>query len=129
MMKCFHVAGLLWAVLAVTATASAQNSPSEFVIGGETAKKIHDFTTINLATAERLAETCERLARAQGVAISVYVLDNDGNHVYMHRMDGQGYLNVVTAAMKARTALMPRPPRKPRINPHIQNPDAQPQQI
>ena len=128
-MKRFHVAGLLWAVLAVTATASAQNSPSEFVIGGETAKKIHDFTTINLATAERLAETCERLARAQGVAISVYVLDNDGNHVYMHRMDGQGYLNIVTAEMKARTALMARAPSKARMNTVIQNPDAELQQI
>src|SRR5689334_17873129 len=74
MMKRFHVAALLrtilvlCAALAIAATASAQ-APSEFVIGGETAKKIHDYTTINLATAERLAETCERLARAEGVAI------------------------------------------------------------
>ena len=58
--------------------------------------------------AERIAETCEKLAAEQNVAISMYVLDNDGNHVYMDRMDGQGYLNVVTAEMKARTALMQR---------------------
>src|ERR1043166_8137307 len=128
MMKRFHVSGLLWAILVITATASAQ-APSEFVIGGETAKKIHDFTTINLATAERLAETCERLARAEGVAISVYVLDNDGNHVYMHRMDGQGYLNIVTAEMKARTALLGRAPSKARMNAVIQNPDSELQQI
>src|ERR1043166_6483079 len=128
MMKRFHVSGLLWAILVITATASAQ-APSEFVIGGETAKKIHDFTTINLATAERLAETCERLARAEGVAISVYVLDNDGNHVYMHRMDGQGYLNIVTAEMKARTALLSRAPSKALMNTVIQNPDAELQQI
>src|SRR6266403_1863178 len=95
----------------------------------EAAKKIHDFTTINLATAERIAETCERLARSEGVAISVYVLDNDGNHVYMHRMDGQGYLNIVTAEMKARTALMARAPSKARMNTVIQNPDAELQQI
>ncbi len=43
------------------------------------------------------------LARKEGVAVSIYILDNDGNHVYMHRMDGQGYLNIVTAEMKART--------------------------
>ena len=127
-MKRFHVLGLLGAILVITATASAQ-APSEFVIGGETAKKIHDFTTINLATAERLAETCERLARAEGVAISVYVLDNDGNHVYMHRMDGQGYLNIVTAEMKARTALLGRAPSKARMNAVIQNPDSELQQI
>src|SRR5262245_52686517 len=101
-MKPIHVLGLLCAVLALTATAPAQNAPSSFVITGETAKKIHDFSTINLSTAERIAETCERLASKEGVAISISVLDNDGNQVYMHRMDGQGYLNVVTAEMKAR---------------------------
>ena len=133
-MKRFHFAGLLrtilvlCAILTIAATASAQ-APSQFVIGGDTAKKIHDYTTINLATAERLAETCERLARAQGVAISVYVLDNDGNHVYMHRMDGQGYLNIVTAEMKARTALMSRAPSKALMNTVIQNPDAELQRI
>src|SRR3989442_7908836 len=128
-MKRFHAAGVLWAVLAIAVTASAQNAPSQFVIGGETAKKIHDSTTINLATAERLAETCENLARKQGVAISVYILDNDGNHVYMHRMDGQGYLNIVTAEMKARTALLLRAPSKTRMNQVIQNPDSELQAI
>jgi len=128
-MKRFHVGGLLWAALAIAATASAQNLPSQFVITGETARKIHDFTMINLATAERIAETCERLASKEGVAISVYILDNDGNHVYMHRMDGQGYLNIVTAEMKARTALMGREPSKTRMNRVIQNPDAELQQI
>src|ERR1051326_8226068 len=128
MMKRFHFAALLCMVMTIAVTASAQ-APSEFVIGGETAKKIHDYTTINLATAERLAETCERLARAEGVAISVYVLDNDGNHVYMHRMDGQGYLNIVTAEMKARTALLNRAPSKALMNTVIQNPDAELQRI
>ncbi len=128
-MKRIHVAGLLWAALAFAATASAQNSSSPFVISGETARKIHDFTTINLATAERIAETCERLATKEGVAISVYILDNDGNHVYMHRMDGQGYLNIVTAEMKARTALMGRESSKNRMNRVIQNPDVELQQI
>src|SRR5438128_7266156 len=128
-MKRIYVAGLLWAALALTATASAQNLPSPFVISGETARRIHDFTTINLATAERIAETCERLASKEGVAVSVYILDNDGNHVYMHRMDGQGYLNIVTAEMKARTALMGREPSKNRMNRVIQNPAQEFQQI
>lgn len=89
-MKRICVTGLVWAVLALAVTASAQNAPSPFVIGGETARKIHDFSTINLATAERIAETCERLATKESVAISISILDNDGNQVYMHRMDGQG---------------------------------------
>jgi uncharacterized protein GlcG (DUF336 family) len=74
------------------------------VIRGDTAKKIHDTTTINLATAERITQACERLAAKENVAISVYILDNAGNHVYMHRMDGQGYLNIVTAEMSAHRA-------------------------
>src|SRR5215831_10816473 len=128
-MKRIHVAGLLCAVLALPATASAQNSPSQFVITGETAKKIHDFTTINLATAERIAETCEGLARKDGVAVTVAILDNDGNEVYMHRMDGQGYLNVITSEMKARTALMSRAASKTLMNQVIQNPDSELQRI
>jgi len=128
-MKRIHIAGLLCAVLVFAATASAQNSLSQFVIGGETAKKIHDTTTITLATAERITQACERLAAKENVAISVYILDNAGNHVYMHRMDGQGYLNIVTAEMKARTALLLRAPSKTRMNQVIQNPDSELQQI
>src|SRR5437899_10440580 len=129
MMKRFHVAALVFAVLALVATASAQSSTSQFVVGGETAKKIHDFGTINLATAERIAEKCEDLARKEGVAVSIYILDNEGNHVYMHRMDGQGYLNIITAEMKARTALMTRAPSKLLMNRVIQDPTVELQQM
>jgi hypothetical protein len=90
-MKRIHFAGLLCVVLTCAVTAPAQNSLSQFVITGDVAKKIHDTTMINLATAERITQVCERLAAKEGVGISVYILDNDGNHVYMHRMDGQGY--------------------------------------
>src|SRR5262245_57804248 len=128
-MKRVHAVAVVAAVLLFGGIASAQNPSSPFVITGETAKKIRDFTTINLATAERIAEACEALARKENVAVSIYILDNDGNHVYMHRMDGQGYLNIVTAEMKARTALMGREPSKSRMNRVIQNPDAELQQI
>src|SRR5258705_8767595 len=110
------------AAVALGTSLSAQNVPSEFVVSGKAAEQIQDFTTINLATAERIAEACEKLAAAEGVAISIMVLDNDGNHVYMDRMDGQGYLNIVTAEMKARTALMGREPSKNRMNRVIQDP-------
>ena len=113
----------------IAGTAMAQNVPAQFVVSGKTAEEIQDFATINLATAERIAEACERLATAEGVAVSIYILDNDGNHVYMHRMDGQGYLNIITAEMKARTALMGREPSKNRMNRVLQNPDAELQQI
>src|SRR5712664_3515928 len=107
----------------------AQNVPEQFVVNGKAAEKIQDFTTINLATAERIAEACEKAAAAQGVAISIIVLDNDGNHVYMDRMDGQGYLNIVTADMTARTALLGREPSKNRMNRVTQDPTQEFQQI
>jgi uncharacterized protein GlcG (DUF336 family) len=116
-------------IVALAGAALAQNVPAQFVVSGAAAENIQDFTTINLATAERIAEVCERLARERGVAVSIYILDNDGNHVYMHRMDGQGYLNIITAEMKARTALYGREPSKNRMNRVTQNPDAELQQI
>jgi len=108
--------------IALGGVALAQNVPEQFVVSGKAAEKIQDFTTINLATAERIATACEKLAAEQGVQISIMVLDNDGNHVYMDRMDGQGYLNIITADMKARTALMGRAPSKNLMNAVIEDP-------
>ena len=93
-----------------------QRAAQQFVVSGKAAEQIQDFTTISLATAQRIADACEKAAVAENVGISVMVLDKDGNHVYMDRMDGQGYLNIVTADMKARTALTSREPSKKRMN-------------
>ena len=108
--------------IALGSAAFAQNVPEQFVVSGKAAEQIQDFTTINLATAERIANACEQAATAEGVQISIMVLDNDGNHVYMDRMDGQGYLNIVTAEMNARTALLERGPSKNLMNLVIQDP-------
>src|SRR2546423_5960327 len=115
--------------IALGCVALAQNVPDQFVVSGKAAEKIQDFTTINLATAERIADVCEKAATSQGVQISIMVLDNDGNHVYMDRMDGQGYLNIVTADMKARTALLGRGPSKNLMNRVIQDPTQELQTI
>jgi glc operon protein GlcG len=100
----------------VGGVAFAQNVPEQFVVSGKAAEQIQDFTTINLTTAEKLANVCEKAATDQGVQISIMVLDHAGNHVYMDRMDGQGYLNVITAEMKAHSALMNREPSKILMN-------------
>jgi glc operon protein GlcG len=121
----FHNVRLGWfatGAIALGGVALAQTVPEQFVVSGKAAEKIQDFTTINLATAERIADVCEKAATAQGVQISIMVLDNDGNQVYMDRMDGQGYLNITTADMKARTALMGREPSKIRMNRVIEDP-------
>jgi uncharacterized protein GlcG (DUF336 family) len=129
MMKRVHFVGLLCVVLALAGTASAQDTLSKFVITGDTAKQIHDFSNINLATAERIVETCEGLAQKEGVGVSTYILDNDGNHVYMDCIDGQNFLGIVTAEMKACTALANREPRKALANRVSKNPDGELQQI
>ena len=59
--------------LALCGVALAQNVPEQFVVSGKAAEKIQDFTTINLATAERIANTCEQAATAEGVQISLFV--------------------------------------------------------
>ena len=101
------------AAFALSSLALGQTAPAQFVVSGKAAEKIQDFTTINLATAQRIAETCERLVTARGEGRhSIIILDNDGNHVYFDRMDGQGYTNIVTPEMKARTALLTRAPSK-----------------
>ena len=123
------IGALVVAVLGLGAGLAAQNVPAQFVVSGKAAEQIQDFTTINLATAEKISEACERLAAAENVGISIHVLDNDGNSVYMDRMDGQGYLNIVTAEMKARTALMQRGSSKLVMNQVRRNPDAELQRI
>ncbi len=118
-----RIAGLAIAgALALCGAAFAQNVPEKFVVSGKAAEKIQDFTTINLATAEAVANACEKAATTQGVQISIIVLDSNGNHVYFDRMDGQGYLNIITADMKARAAMATRAPSKLLMNRAIQDP-------
>jgi len=117
--RCAGVATLIGASVA---SAAAQNVPAEYVITGATAEKIADFSTINLATAEKLVLACEAEAAALNRTISMVVIDNDGNDVYMDRMDGQGYINIITAEMKAQTSLKMRGPSKALLNRSIQDP-------
>jgi len=116
MLRSIELALAAAGAIALGGVALAQNVPEQFVVSGAAAEKIQDFTTINLATAERIADVCEKAAAAEGVQISIMVLDHSGNHVYMDRMDGQGYLNIITAEMKARTALILRSPSKILMN-------------
>src|ERR1700691_3263839 len=115
---------LFAAAIGLSGAAYAQNVPAQFVVSGKAAEKVQDFNTINLATAQRIAETCERLVTAHGGGQqSIIFLDNAGNHIYYDRMDGQGYTNVVTPEMKALTALRTRAPSVLIQNIVAQNPE------
>jgi len=54
---CFgrSIKGAAVAAVALAGLAFSQNVPEQFVVTGKTAEKIQDFSTINLATAERIA--------------------------------------------------------------------------
>jgi len=91
------IASLALAAVALSgAAAFGQNVPAQFVVSGKAAEKIQDFTAVNLATAERIADSCEKAATDQGVQISLMVLDISNN---MH-----------SALLKAQTALKTRQP-------------------
>lgn len=112
-----------WIAVGLWASGScAQDLLQQFVVSGEAAQKIHGVRAINLATAELIAETCQRMAIGEEVRHSIMVLDLQGTPVYMDRMDGQGYLNTVTAEMKARTALLTGQPSKRAMNGVITDP-------
>jgi glc operon protein GlcG len=118
-MKQRHAGLRLTSAIAATVFACgahAQKNLSEVVVSGAAAEAILDSSTINLATAKAIGDACVRLAREENVGISVYVLDNDGNHVYIHRTDGQVWTNVATAEMKANTALKLRGSSKTLMN-------------
>ena len=121
-MRVKHIIGGLLAAAMAAGAASAAQQTNSFVVTGEAAKRILEKNQISGDTARRIAQACEAYARQNGRAVSIYILDQFGNHVHMHRMDGQGYNNIKTAEMKARTALLSRAPSSIRMNDGRENP-------
>jgi glc operon protein GlcG len=113
-------AALASAALLLSGTAHAQIE--QFVVTGPAADRILEKNQISGETARRIAESCEAYAAANGRTLSIFILDQFGNMVHMHRMDGQGYNNIKTAEMKARTALLSRAPTSNRMNAGRENP-------
>jgi glc operon protein GlcG len=92
----------------------------QFVIRGDATKAILEQNEINVATAEAVSKACVEEAVKQGVKISVAILDQFGEQVYLYRMDGQTKVNIDTALMKARTVLNTRQPSKATMNAVLQ---------
>jgi glc operon protein GlcG len=91
-----------------------------FVIRGDATKTILEQNEINVATAEAVGKACIDEAVKQGVKVSVAIIDQFGEPVYMYRMDGQNKVNIDTAMMKARTVLNTRQPSKATMNAVLQ---------
>jgi glc operon protein GlcG len=108
-------------MLAVAATAAFAGTSraadgDQFIIRGDATKTILEQNEINVATAEAISKACVEEAVKQGVRISVAIIDQFGEPVYLYRMDGQNKINIDTAMMKARTVLNTRQPSKATMN-------------
>jgi len=93
---------------------------SQFVIRGDATKTILEQNEINITTAEAISKACIEEAVKQGVRVSVAIIDQFGEPVYLYRMDGQNKINIDTAMMKARTVLNTRQPSKATMNAVLQ---------
>jgi uncharacterized protein GlcG (DUF336 family) len=91
-----------------------------FVIRGDATKTILEQNEINIATAEAISKACIDEAVKQGVRVSIAIIDQFGEPVYLYRMDGQNKVNIDTAMMKARTVLNTRQPSKATMNAVLQ---------
>ena len=80
------------------------------MVGGKGAGNVFDGNQISLAAAKKIGRVCRDWAASKGGTMSLYVIDNAGEFVHMERMDGQIYLNMRTALLKAQTALKTRQP-------------------
>ncbi len=121
-MSRIHV-GLLAAVAATAllgATPGRAEDGTQFVIRGDATKNILEQNEINISTAEAISKACIDEAVKQGVKVSVAIIDQFGEPVYMYRMDGQNKINIDTAMMKARTVLNTRAPSKATMNAVLQ---------
>jgi glc operon protein GlcG len=116
--------GLIAGAMALTAAGAVAQVDSHLVISGEDAAAIGEMNMINAATARGVAEACERMATERGQDMAIVILDNFGNVVHQHRMDGAARRTAIyTAELKAQTALLSRRPSKERMNNVRRNPD------
>ena len=106
------------AVAAVTAMVGAALAAEgdQFLVRGDATKATLEQNTLNIATAEKIAQACVAEAKKEGVRVSVTILDQFGEQIYFYRMDGQGKQGIATAFLKAKTALNTRQPSRAAAN-------------
>ena len=112
------------ALVAVLALSASAQVDSRFVITGEVAARIGEMNMINAATARGIADACESMAAERNLSAAIVILDNFGNVVLQHRMDGAARRTAIyTAELKAETAMLARSASKGRMNNVVRNPN------
>jgi uncharacterized protein GlcG (DUF336 family) len=96
--------------------------PSQFTIQGKAAQRQHDFISINVETAEKMAKACIEIAKKNNSAVAVVILDAYGLPVYQYRMDGEGWIQIHATQQKALTALRTRAPSRVLNNRNVEDP-------
>ncbi len=117
--------GMAVGVLTMLAASGASAQvDSRFVIAGEVAARIGEMNMINAATARGIADACESMAAERNLSAAIVILDNFGNVVHQHRMDGAARRTAIyTAELKAETAMLARSASKARMNNVVRNPN------
>jgi uncharacterized protein GlcG (DUF336 family) len=124
-MKYFAIAAAAAVMLAASSgTASAQKARTldEVVAHGKAAEQAMERSAILGSVAEEISHACEQFAKDHNIGISIFIIDQYGQIVHEHRMDGQTANNVETALMKAKSALYEKSSTHIRMNGDIQNP-------
>jgi len=121
-LMCAATAMALSAAHAATTYEGNGQVPEQFRLSGKAAAKLHDYLSINADTAEKLAKACEAIARKNNSQVVVVVVDPQGLMVHMHRMDGEGWIQIKATEQKALTALRTRAPSRVLNNRNIEDP-------
>ena len=114
------------AMLAAAAGAQAQTPKAktldEVVAHGAAAEKALEHNALLGSVAEQISHACEKYAADHNISVSIFIVDQYGQIVHAHRMDGQIANNIETALMKAKTVLWDHQPSHVRMNQNINNP-------
>lgn len=83
---------------------------TQVVVVGAPARQAFERNMLRLDVAERIAKACFDFARRNNQSVSVHLIDQFGNAIYVGRLDGQTSDNIDSARLKAETALYFREP-------------------
>src|SRR5262245_10608473 len=102
------LAVLLVLALGMLAAVSARAQSSTLMVMGDAAKRAVSNGDIAGDAAAKVVQGCQNFAAAHNFAAAIIVLDQTGNIVHSHRMDGVRPNEIESAMNRARAALFSR---------------------